>query len=187
MRSISEIRHANLIHIIETRFNGVQSATASALAIQPNLVSRWKNGKSIGNNAARSIETKLGLPQYWMDSDRDDVTVVLDDAVGAIVARNLREWMDATPSLNTQGKLQKASMVSQSTIQRILSQNVDASVGAINNIAGAFGRSGYELLMPNNDPNQIPYDRKAYRNLPNEEKEQIRSFIEFVINRNKKD
>lgn len=188
MRSITDIRRANLIFIIETRFGGKQAAAAEALGTQPNLISRWKGTKPIGGNAARSIEAKLGLDMYWMDNDRDsEAPAVVDDAVGAIIARNLREWMDSSEKLNTQGKLQKVSGVSQSTIQRVLSRDVDPTVSIINSLAGAFGKHGYELLMPTGDPRQISYDRDAYRDLPEEEKSKIRSFVEFVISQSRKE
>lgn len=188
MRPISAIRRANLIHIIETRFASKQVSAAVALGVQPNLISRWKGEKPIGNAAARKIEQKLGLDMYWMDQDRDStVPAEVDSAIGATIARNLREWMDNSDKLNTQSKLQKASQVSQSTIQRVLSSDVDPTVGVINSIAGAFGRHGYELMMPASDQRQIVYDRSAYAALPEEERAKIRSFIEFVISQNRKD
>ncbi|EJL80968.1 helix-turn-helix transcriptional regulator [Pantoea sp. GM01] len=187
MRSITEIRRSNLIYIIETQFGGNKTATAEAIGVQPNLVSRWSGVKPIGGNAARKIETKLALESYWMDRDRENSTPeVADTAIGAIISRNLREWMDSSETLNTQGKLQKASSVSQSTIQRVLSREVDPTVSVINSIAGAFGRYGYELLMPSADSRQITYDRDAYHALPEDEKEKIHSFIEFVISQSKK-
>lgn len=187
MRSITEIRRANLIYLIETQFGGNKTATAEALGIQPNLVSRWSGMKPIGGNAARKIEAKLGVESYWMDRDRENIVPeVTDAAIGAVIARNLREWMDKSDKLNTQGKLQKESMVSQSTIQRILSREVDPTVSVINSLAGAFGRYGYELLMPSADSRQITYDRDAFRALPDDEKEKISSFIEFVISQNQK-
>lgn len=188
MRSITDIRRANLIYIIETQFGGKKIAAAEALGVQPNLVSRWSGAKPMGGNAARKIEAKLGIASYWMDTDRDsEQPVFVDNAVGSIISRNLREWMDSSENLNTQAKLHKASQVSQSTIQRILSREVDPTVSIINNLAGAFTRYGYELLMPASDSRQIPYDRDAYRDLPEEDKAKIRSFIDFVISQNKKD
>lgn len=187
MRSITEIRRANLIYLIETQFSGNQTATAEALGIQPNLVSRWSGVKPIGSNAARKIEARLGLESYWMDRDRENaVPETTDPAIGAIIARNLREWMDKSETLNTQAKLQKESRVSQSTIQRVLSREVDPTVSVVNSLAGAFGRSGYELLMPATDSRHITYDRDAFRALSEDDKSKISSFIEFVISQSKK-
>lgn len=54
------------------------------------------------------------------------------------------------------------------------------------NVASAFGRHGYELLIHPHDPATINYDRSRYALLPETEKAKIESYIEFVINQNEK-
>lgn len=182
MRSIYDIRRANLIYILETRFGGTQAHMASALQMQPGLISRWKGDKSMGGNAARKIEAKLGLDRYWMDKDRDsENSEQVSHDINSVISRNLREWMDKSDTLKTQAKLHKASNVSQSTIQRILSREVDPTASVLDSIAMAFGRKGYEIMLPQVDPRQIFYNRDAYQDLPDEEKAKIRSFIDFII------
>ncbi len=55
----------------------------------------------------------------------------------------------------------------------------------LENVASAFGRHGYELLIHPHDPATINYDL-ALRIVPETEKAKIESYIEFVINQNEK-
>lgn len=187
MKPISEIRKANLIYLLETRFEGNQTRMAEEIGSLPNLVSRWVRTKPMGSAAARKIERILKLDDYWLDNDRDHVAPVPQDVeIGEIVARNLRVWMDKSEDLKTQGKVHKASGVGQSTIGRVLNKEIDPTISTVSAIAKAFGRHGYELLIPNVDTRQIVYDRDSYEALPEEDKEKIANFIEFVINQAQK-
>jgi len=65
-----------------------------------------------------------------------------------ILATRLAQWMEETPKLDSQPKLEKFSGVGQSTLQRILKAEVNTDLGKLDLIAGAFGRNACELLMP---------------------------------------
>lgn len=187
MKPISGIRKANLIYLLETRFEGNQTKMAEAIGALPNLVSRWTRTKPMGSAAARKIERVLSLEDYWLDNDRDNVAPVPQDVeISDVVAQNLRVWMDKSEDMKTQGKVHRASGVNQSTVGRVLNKEIDPTISTVNSIAKAFGRNGYELLIPNVDTRQIEYDRDAYETLDPADKEKITSFIEFVINQSRK-
>lgn len=61
------------------------------------------------------------------------------------IATNLRRWMKATPALSSQPRVAEKSGVGQTTIGRILRQEVSATVEVLSAIAGAFGRTTAEL------------------------------------------
>lgn len=69
---IYEIRRTQLQRLIDERFNGVTKRCAEALGMPPPQLHRWrsttaKETRRIEWESARSIETKLDLPQGWMD------------------------------------------------------------------------------------------------------------------------
>ncbi|MSL27117.1 transcriptional regulator, partial [Escherichia coli] len=80
----------------------------------------------------------------------------------------------------------RASGGAQVTISRLLNNEVSVSISTLENVASAFGRHGYELLIHPHDPATINYDRSRYALLPETEKAKIESYIEFVINQNEK-
>lgn len=94
--------------------------------------------------------------------------------------------MSESRDLSTQGKLHRASGVAQVTISRLLNNEVSVSISTLENVASAFGRHGYELLIHPHDPATINYDRSRYALLPETEKAKIESYIEFVISQNEK-
>ncbi|MGX9363651.1 helix-turn-helix domain-containing protein [Pantoea ananatis] len=186
MKPISGIRKANLIYLLEARFEGNQTKMAQALNMLPNLISRWTRDKPMGSAAARKIERLLKLEDYWLDNDRDNVMPANPDVeIREVLANNLRVWMDKSESLRTQGKLHQASGVTQSTIGRVLNQEIDPTISTVNSIAKGFGRRGYELLIPAHDDRMIDYDRDAYSKLDASDKEKISSFVSFVISQAK--
>lgn len=188
MKPISGIRRANLIYLLETRFEGNQTHMAKALGSLPNLISRWTRDKPMGSAAARNIERVLKLEDYWLDNDRDNVPLVAQDVeISDVVSHNLRVWMDKSEDLKTQGKVHRASGVNQSTVGRVLNKEIDPTISTVNSIAKAFGRNGYELLIPASDPRQIQYDRDRYEKLDAADKEKIASFIEFVLSQAQKE
>lgn len=72
---ISEIRRENLRRLMNEMFDGKQAKIADALEKSPNYISRClsltmaaEHRKKIGEDFAREIEAKLGLPRYSLDS-----------------------------------------------------------------------------------------------------------------------
>lgn len=191
MKSIQDVRRQNLRDLIDREFDGVQTRLAERLATQANLVNRWVLGKKvIGDQVARKIETAANKPRNWLDIDRsltlDSFTPVGPTDIGVIAAHNLERWMRESDELNSQGKLQRASGISQNTVSRMLNNEVSVSVSTLEAIASAFGRHGYELLIHPQDQSAIKYDRSRYALLPQSEKDKIESYIEFVLSQNNK-
>jgi hypothetical protein len=66
-----EIRRLALINAMHARLGGKQVRLAEALDTRADYVSRMlkpgPNAKRIGGDYAREIETKLGLPMFWLD------------------------------------------------------------------------------------------------------------------------
>lgn len=71
MKPIKETRRLNLVWILKNEFDN-QADLATALGVQPNVVSRAinldsKDRRNIGDTFARSIERKTNKPEGWMD------------------------------------------------------------------------------------------------------------------------
>lgn len=191
MKSIRDVRRQNLNDLIDREFNGVQTRMAEKLGTQANLVNRWALGKKvIGDQVARKIEAAANKPRNWLDIDRslsqEGFQPVGPSDIGQLAAHNLERWMSESRDLSTQGKLHRASGVARVTISRLLNNEVSVSISTTENVASAFGRHGYELLIHPHDPATINYDRSRYALLPETEKAKIESYIEFVINQNEK-
>lgn len=191
MKSIHDVRRENLINLINQEFNGVQTRLAERIGTQANLVNRWARGaKIIGDQSARKIETAARKPVNWMDIDREKESMPYrspetgSDAAGSVVAYNLESWMNDNRDLSSQGKLARACGASQATIGRVLKNEVSVSITLLEQIASAFGRHGYELMIHPGDPSLIKYDRQKYAQLPEEEKKRIENFINFAISQN---
>jgi DNA-binding transcriptional regulator YdaS (Cro superfamily) len=189
MKSISDVRRENLISIIDRDYQGNQSLAARAIGVRSNLVNRWCGEKGIGAKSARRIEEATVRPKYWLDTDHSTHETFYPDETlmheaGIVAAANLAKWMKASRTLNTQARLSEKSGVSQATINRLLTGEAGISIKNLSLITAAFGRQTYEMLIPDNDSRNIPYDRVAYAALPQSEKDSILSFIEFVIKQN---
>lgn len=191
MKSIHDVRRENLINLINQEYNGVQTRLAERMGTQANLVNRWARGaKIIGDQSARRIETAARKPVNWMDIDRENEGMPYQllspesDVAGAVVAYNLENWMRDNRDLSSQGKLARACGVSQATIGRVLKNEVSVSITLLEQMASAFGRHGYELMIHPGDPSIIKYDRKKYALLPEEEKKRIENFIHFAVVQN---
>lgn len=191
MKSIQDVRRQNLRDLIDRDFNGVQTRLAERMETQANLVNRWVLGKKvIGDQVARKIETAANKPRNWLDIDRsltlDSFTPIGPTDIGIIAANNLERWMRESESLTSQGKLERASGISQNTVSRMLNNEVSVSISTLESVASAFGRHGYELLIHPQDQSSIKYDRSRYALLPQSEKDKIESYIEFVLSQNDK-
>lgn len=191
MKSIQDVRRQNLKELIYREFNGVQTRLAERMETPANLVNRWVLGKKvIGDQVARKIESAANKPRNWLDIDRtltlDSYTPVGPTDIGIVAAHNLERWMRESDDLNSQGKLHRASGISQNTVSRMLNNEVSVSISTLESIASAFGRRGYELLMHPQDQSSIKYDRARYESLPKSEKDKIESYIEFVLSQNDK-
>lgn len=66
------------------------------------------------------------------------------------LAVNLRALMDARPDLDTQQKIAEKTGLSQSTVNRILSRAVDATIGTVAALAAAYRVHPVKLLSPQN-------------------------------------
>lgn len=191
MKSIQDVRRQNLKELIDREFNGVQTRLAERMETPANLVNRWVLGKKvIGDQVARKIETAANKPRNWLDIDRslsqEGYQPTGPSDIGLIASHNLQRWMSESEELTTQGKLQRASGISQNTVSRMLNNEVSVSISTLESIASAFGRRGYELLMHPQDQSSIKYDRARYESLPRSEKDKIESYIEFVLSQNDK-
>lgn len=189
MKSIYEVRRENLVNLINKEFNGVQTRMAERIGTQANLVNRWALGKKIiGDQSARKIEAAARKPNYWLDIDydarEDSYQYVENEDISQVLSRNLTSWMHENADLSSQGKLGKACGLAQSTIGRIINCEASVSISTLEQIAQAFGRHGYELLIHPGDPSVIKYNRQKYALLPQEEKTRVENFISFAISQN---
>ena len=81
----------------------------------------------------------------------------------ARLAKNLSALMEKSPDLSTQGALHRRSKVAQSTIGRILSCETSPTVDTLDQIAGAFGLSSWQLIHPK--PDMKPGEAEFYAQL----------------------
>jgi transcriptional regulator with XRE-family HTH domain len=70
---LPEARLRRLNQLIDTKFDGKQSKFAIAVEREPNYISRILSGKKrLGEDLARDIEKRLGLPKLWLDEGSED-------------------------------------------------------------------------------------------------------------------
>ncbi|WP_148716463.1 S24 family peptidase [Chitinolyticbacter meiyuanensis] len=74
---IQQIRHANLVKLLNERFDGVIAQLAKASGKDRNYVRfliypEKPGGRAMGEKLAREIETALGLPSGWLDVHPED-------------------------------------------------------------------------------------------------------------------
>ncbi|EPT7030649.1 helix-turn-helix domain-containing protein [Cronobacter malonaticus] len=173
-------------------FDGKQIRLSERLGVQQNLVSRWGSGtKNIGDKVARRIEEAARVESHWMDVDHQ-LAMMLESQereaaptnTSELAASILKKWMEAEGL--SQQKVASASGVSQATINRLLRNESSISVNNLASIAESFGRQAYEMILPPDAPGLISYDHKLYAALPQQEKEKILTFIDFVMSQNNK-
>lgn len=76
MKSINEIRRANMQALVATECNGVLREFAARVGIQTAQASHINTGfRNIGDNIARRIENAFGLARGWLDLNREEETL----------------------------------------------------------------------------------------------------------------
>lgn len=152
-----------------------------------------KSHRSLSDPIARKIEYLTKLPKYYMDKDHlstpaeqiaDELARQPTD-IGRILGDNITTFM-LVDGFKSQAQLSVKSGLGQATINRIIKNESSATVDSIAAIAGALGRKPYELLMSKDDADILHYDHKKLAALPDNEKEKIQDFIEFIISKNEK-
>lgn len=85
MKTISEIRREKLAALVTQ--HGSQTKLAEIIGKSPAQVSQWlmppesRSQRAIGNNSARDIEEKLGLPHGYLDQDDRGIEHRIDNNV----------------------------------------------------------------------------------------------------------
>lgn len=99
MQTVSEIRHANLLSLIKQA--GSVQAFADQVERSHSQISQLKNRskhsktgepRDVGDDMARHIEGKLGLPTGWMDAPHAEVEAPLAEAPKEGPADGLVDW-----------------------------------------------------------------------------------------------
>ncbi|MCV5708161.1 helix-turn-helix domain-containing protein [Escherichia coli] len=195
MKSIYDIRRENLNEIIRRDFDNTQLRFAERVKRSQNLVNRWCTGiKNIGPNAARLIEEAARKERFWLDVDHG-LSAIIDDAVPESddgewtvekqAAATLNAWMRRHPDMTSEKKVADAAGVGAATVNRIMKAEVSTTIGVLSSLARAFGHEAYEMILPVGAPGIIEYDHGTYAELPQEEKNKITSFINFVFEQNR--
>lgn len=78
-----------------------------------------------------------------------------------VVAQNLRSLMKAAPELGTQAALRKASGVGGGSLEGAIKGTRNTGIDTLEMLARAFGLHGWQLLVPNLDPDNLPLLRSA--------------------------
>lgn len=77
-----------------------------------------------------------------------------------VVSANLKKLMDVTPELNSNPKLGKKTGLGASAVSRLLNGH-NATLETVDRVAEAFGLPGWQLLIPNLDPGNLPVVQSA--------------------------
>lgn len=96
------------------------------------------------------------------------------------LARRLRTLMDQTPSLDTQVKVSKKAAVSQSTVQRVLSKQVWATLDVVEDLARAFGVKPANLLLADDSEALL---LRVWFSLSELDKSEVIRFAQLLHNR----
>lgn len=94
-----------------------------------------------------------------------------------VLARRVRQLMDASPALDTQDKLAARCGIAQSTVGRILRCEVAATLDNVQALARAFGVPPGELVGPREQLRELD---RLLAMLPAEEVEKIEAYARFV-------
>lgn len=102
-----------------------------------------------------------------------------------MIAMRLRELMDASIDMQTQEAVAKRSGMAQTTIGRILKQQVAATIDNIESIARAFNVDASQLIAGDKGTSALDEWQKQIENLPPSERDRIIQFIRFTIDQSK--
>lgn len=94
------------------------------------------------------------------------------------LATRIRDLMASRVTLDTQTKLSGKAGVSQSTIQRILSEEASATIDSVAAIAGAFGVAPVDMLRDESEDARL---LSLWGQLNGSDKKRVLSFIEVSI------
>ena len=97
-----------------------------------------------------------------------------------VLSNRLKEWMHDNELLDTQAKLSVVAGVGQTTVSRILNQQVSPTVDVLEQIAMAFNKEAADLII-RPDIATISYDKQKYALLPDYEKVRVEGFIAHTI------
>lgn len=121
-------------------------------------------------------------------SDTPAQNIFLDPGEWSVekqAALTLSQWIEANKELGSEKKVADAAGIGQATVNRILNCDGSTSIGVLSAIARAFGRDAYELILPPGAGEAIEYDRHELEGLPQEERNKITAFIQFIVSQNK--
>lgn len=91
MRGIAEVRRQNLLGLLEQHTHqmrdagvvrGHVQAFAARLQIDPSLLAHFKAGRTITDQTARNIESRLGLTDFWLDTPHSEARPVRPESAG---------------------------------------------------------------------------------------------------------
>lgn len=80
----------------------------------------------------------------------------MQDEAGTALSANLRALMAADKVLTSDAKVAKKAGVDQKTVWRMVNEANSASIKSVSRVAGAFGLSAWQILVPGLDPNNLP-------------------------------
>lgn len=86
--NVFEIRRRRLRLLIDTNYEGVTKRCAEALGLPPPQLHRWlsvttSSPRRIEEESARAIETKLALPERWLDDERMPFSTMAGSALSS--------------------------------------------------------------------------------------------------------
>ncbi|HEF4770810.1 helix-turn-helix domain-containing protein [Burkholderia multivorans] len=140
----------------------------------------------IAINGYLDNQSRLADCRKWLTAS-GTLSVMKRPDIRQTLAKRLQELMAATPHLDTQVKVAARAKIAQSTVGRILRAEVYAQLAQVESLAEAFRVSPSLLLADdaNSLSDALTYDEAGYNELPEADKEQIKAFIEFTIQRHK--
>lgn len=106
----------------------------------------------------------------------------MPSVIRGVIARRLKEWMEARVDLDTQMKVSVAAGVSQTTVSRILLARTGVTIDNLEAVAAAFGREPWELILPPGTAGVV-HALQSNRNilkLPQDAQERIAAFVDFT-------
>ena len=135
---IYEKRRSNLLKLLNHHFDGYGRIGALAKRMNWNpsrasAVTREKNPKNIGNQAARLVEQEFGMPRNWLDENTSEDIEVAEDSKQQPV-RTRQSGSQTIPLLKTEAEIiewrENKSIANKETIQFPIFPIMDLSASA---------------------------------------------------------